>query len=786
MKVSVITTLFNYKAYIGDCIRSVVTQNYDDLEMIVVDDGSSDDGCSVVESYANKYPRVRLVRLNKNYGYSTAKNVGIKCANGDLICMLDADDMLMPDSIGLRVKKMMKGHDLVHGWAYNFSKRGRSENEMRNKWIKHKNDQLRWKYIHPQGVILKKSIHDKIGLYDEELKCKSDREMWARVFNHNFSIGFLDSPVALYRQHECQMHKSKWKRENNKRLSSELMSLVEIRKVDTSECIRISSYDASGKIMNGKQKISNEEAAPIAASSPQDLYKDDFFAKRVGGKHEYNFSIGNYVAMKLGLSSIIDLGCGIGSFLAGAKAHGVENLCGIEIGYDAAKPHLSAEVADCIKFGNVAEVNSWGKYDGAVSIEVAEHLLPEQADNFCKNLANNSLRMIVMTAAKPGQEGVYHFNCQPKEYWIRKIEALGFKYRSDLSDRIANGLLRNVPKIPKYIPQNIMVFKIESDQENLKKNLIVDHHSEKNISVSFDLPDNDSSGKHKFFQRIREGLRAEGYSIARGGERSSIHFYINNPNKYSKVNIKRLDGVYFDGTSLTRSRNRGILNSMSAADGIIYQSQYCKDLGCKILNFKRSHPNAIIYNGCDPSEFNVSPVSLDKPYFLALCKWRRHKRLKEAVEGFLESGISDHYLVISGSPDYHVSHPLIKYVGDLNRRDLAGYIAGCVGTVHLAWIDWCPNSVVESIMAGKQVIHTNSGGTQEIVRGRGYQVGDIVWRGEQANPKDPPGISLPEIAKAYVNSIKKPIINFDNSDLHIKLSVKKYMDFGMSLLGNKK
>jgi hypothetical protein len=89
-------------------------------------------------------------------------------------------------------------------------------------------------------------------------------------------------------------------------------------------------------------------------------------------------------------------------------------------------------------------------------------------------------------------------------------------------------------------------------------------------------------------------------------------------------------------------------------------------------------------------------------------------------------------------------------------------------------------------MAGKQVIHTNSGGTQEIVRGRGYQVGDIVWRGEQANPKDPPGISLPEIAKAYVNSIKKPIINFDNSDLHIKLSVKKYMDFGMSLLGNKK
>ena len=72
--------------------------------------------------------------------------------------------------------------------------------------------------------------------------------------------------------------------------------------------------------------------------------------------------------------------------------------------------------------------------------------------------------------------------------------------------------------------------------------------------------------------------------------------------------------------------------------------------------------------------------------------------------------------------------------------DLSRYIKGCIGTVHLAWIDWCPNSVVESIMAGKQVIHTNSGGTQEIVNGRGYQVKDKIWIGEKASPKSPPEI----------------------------------------------
>ena len=61
---------------------------------------------------------------------------------------------------------------------------------------------------------------------------------------------------------------------------------------------------------------------------------------------------------------------------------------------DIAEKDFGSKLANhlnSIKFGNVAEVNSWGKYDGAVSIEVAEHLLPEQADNFCKNLANTHL-----------------------------------------------------------------------------------------------------------------------------------------------------------------------------------------------------------------------------------------------------------------------------------------------------------------------------------------------------------------------------------------------------------
>lgn len=789
-KVSVIITLYNYQKYIAECINSVLSQSYKNLEIIVVDDFSKDNGCEIVSDIINSNSNVKLIKLNANYGYSVGKNVGITCSSGDFICMLDADDMLLPDSIAKRVEKMNQGYDLVHGWAYNFTGKRRWENELRRKWIDGDGDPLRWKYIHPQGVMLRKSVHESVGLYDENLKCKSDREMWARVFNHNLSIGFIDVPVALYRQHQSQMHKSKWKKDNNKRLSSELMSLVEIRKKDISECIKLSRYEYKNKTMNGKQTITNEEAAPIAASSPQDLYKEDFFAKRGGEKHRYNFEMGKYAAMKLGMRSVVDLGCGIGSFISGVKASGVSEVSGVEVGYESAKKYLVTDVSESIRFGNVAIDSDFGKYDTAVSIEVAEHLLPEQADAFCRNLTRSSSRLIVITAAKPGQEGVYHFNCQPKEYWIEKIQSLGFTYRKDLSEKISDGWKKNIPGIPKYLYSNLMVFKIGSPTvENDKKKLninSVNHQSGLNLSVSFDLQDNDSSGKHKFFQRIREDLRSYGYRISGHGEKSDIHFYINNPNANAKVNIKRLDGVYFDGTRLTKTRNKGILHSMHVADGIIYQSLYCKQYACKILNFRQNKPSEIIYNGCDPSEFAVQPVLMDKPYFLALCKWRRHKRLKESIDGFIHSGIQDHYLVVSGPPDYHIDHPLVKYVGDLNRKELARYIAGCIGTVHLAWIDWCPNSVVESIMAGKQVIHTNSGGTGEIVKGRGYQISDTIWMGEEANPKNPPELDIVEVAEAYRKSILNPISNFHTDDLHIKLSAEKYIEFGKKLLGIKK
>lgn len=228
MKVSVITTLFNYKLYIKDCIESFLAQKENDCEMIIIDDASSDNPYPLIKPYLSK--SIRYVPLDKNMGYSFAKNVGIKMSLADTLVMLDADDMLTANSLKLRYEKMLEGFDLVHGPALDLDKGKIAPSALWKKWIKNKDGPKAYKGIHAQTVMLKKSIHREIGLYDTELRSKSDREMWARILNRDFRIGWVESPVCLYRIHPQQMHKSKAKAAINDSLEESVLRKIEIRK----------------------------------------------------------------------------------------------------------------------------------------------------------------------------------------------------------------------------------------------------------------------------------------------------------------------------------------------------------------------------------------------------------------------------------------------------------------------------------------------------------------------------------------------------------------------------
>jgi glycosyltransferase involved in cell wall biosynthesis len=233
-KVSVVTTLYNYSDYIVDCIESFLNQSFKDSEMIIVDDASIDNPYSNIKKYLSD--RVKYIKLDKNMGYSHAKNAGIKAASSDILVMLDADDMTTENGIELRYNKIQEGYDLVHGPVLDFTmkngKMNTKESRLWPKWKKSKQNASCYKLIHAQSVMLKKDIHRKIGLYDETLRSKSDREMWARILNHGYEMSYVEDYVSLYRRHNKQMHRSPEKLRINDKLQKRVLSLIDKRKKD--------------------------------------------------------------------------------------------------------------------------------------------------------------------------------------------------------------------------------------------------------------------------------------------------------------------------------------------------------------------------------------------------------------------------------------------------------------------------------------------------------------------------------------------------------------------------
>ena len=96
--VSVLIANYNYARYIGEALESVLCQTYPHFEVIVCDDGSTDNSCEVIEAYLEKDPRLKLVR-KQNGGVATALNAAYRESNGQIVCLLDADDVWMPNKL---------------------------------------------------------------------------------------------------------------------------------------------------------------------------------------------------------------------------------------------------------------------------------------------------------------------------------------------------------------------------------------------------------------------------------------------------------------------------------------------------------------------------------------------------------------------------------------------------------------------------------------------------------------------------------------------------------------
>ena len=94
-KISIIIPVYNKEAYLERCLDSVLAQTHKSLEVLLIDDGSTDGSPAICEKYAKKDPRIRVL-TQENAGASAARNAGIEAAGGDYIGFVDADDWIEP------------------------------------------------------------------------------------------------------------------------------------------------------------------------------------------------------------------------------------------------------------------------------------------------------------------------------------------------------------------------------------------------------------------------------------------------------------------------------------------------------------------------------------------------------------------------------------------------------------------------------------------------------------------------------------------------------------------
>ena len=187
-------------------------------------------------------------------------------------------------------------------------------------------------------------------------------------------------------------------------------------------------------------------------------YENKYYKKHYDECREWEKKIGSYIVEILKIKSVIDLGCGIGSFLEGAYESGCTEILGIELNLKIADKYIEEKIKPYIQYGDLTVPLKLEKhFDCCISFEVAEHLHEKNSQQFIDNLTEYTSKYIIMTAAPPGQRGTQHFNLQERDYWIKRIEKKEFVYRKDLIEQCTKGWVDF--EVPWYIFRNLMVFK---------------------------------------------------------------------------------------------------------------------------------------------------------------------------------------------------------------------------------------------------------------------------------------------------------------------------------------
>lgn len=210
--VSIIIPVYNGEKYVSEAIKSALAQTYKNIELLLINDGSTDSSADVIRPYLNDN---RIVYIEQqNAGVASARNTAIGVAKGKYIGFLDQDDLWHKNKLEEQVAILENDENiaLIHSKQDFIDSQG---NKINFNWIIGGTgdcfaDIFIKNKIAVLTVLIRKTILDKIGLFNERLSGADDYEMWLRV-TLRYPIKYIDIPLATYRFHDNNISKNSFK-----------------------------------------------------------------------------------------------------------------------------------------------------------------------------------------------------------------------------------------------------------------------------------------------------------------------------------------------------------------------------------------------------------------------------------------------------------------------------------------------------------------------------------------------------------------------------------------------
>lgn len=201
--VTVIIPAYNTSQYLSETIESVLAQTFNDFELIIINDGSTDNTAEIAEHYCQQDSRIKLFS-QVNQGVSIARNIGIKMAQGEFIALLDSDDQWLPNKLAVQIKHLTSQSELgiSFGRIEFMSQYGKPNRQIFNSCLT-KLTPRHFYYANPivtaSNAVVRRALFEQIGGFDADLKASEDSELFLRAICSGWKVEGIDQVLIRYR-----------------------------------------------------------------------------------------------------------------------------------------------------------------------------------------------------------------------------------------------------------------------------------------------------------------------------------------------------------------------------------------------------------------------------------------------------------------------------------------------------------------------------------------------------------------------------------------------------------